>query len=464
MPAEPNPAGDAMYMHMWDGYQPMSVPDGRQFVSEGGYVGAGDYSLGDYSSGDYTASTEYTAPSDYAAPGEYASPGDYTASGDYGTGADGGETGAWKEAAAAWSEEPSGSAAAAPRGPRGANRRRARGRGSGRQQFQPQDGSQGQSGGGGGADAHVTTATVANVQEAAAVVAAAASAAPACYMDDDDNEDIAQLSNRLAWQMRQGGTERLLAITEVRVPGVGRRLAFDARGCRVVQEAMTHQDLGCQAQADIAADLKGHVVEAMRSPHANYVIQRIVEVLTAEPAGFVAEELLISCKGLVRERYGCRIFCRLLEYSPQDTRTIRLIDEVLTDAGELCRHFYGHHVLQTVLEHGLPWQRQAVIQALLQDLPRNVESSNAMYVIEKALQSGSEAEKAGLTDQLTGLAPNLARTRFGHVVVKELLKLGNEISQRVRQRLSEHAEILLVTKHGKRVLAELGVEEATSPF
>merc|ERR1719210_1309332 len=89
---------------------------------------------------------------------------------------------------------------------------------------------------------------------------------------------------------------------------------------------------------------------------------------------------------LVCHEYGCRIFCRLLENAALDRSIAELVDSILPETDWLARQKFGHHVVECVLEHGLPRQRHSVSQALREgSLMRNAWNRSAVFVIEKAL-------------------------------------------------------------------------------
>ena len=65
--------------------------------------------------------------------------------------------------------------------------------------------------------------------------------------------------------------------------------AFDAIGCRIVQRAL---DVGDDAgRTQIAKELRGHVCQAIESPHANCVLQRVIEMMRPSPTRFVLDEI-----------------------------------------------------------------------------------------------------------------------------------------------------------------------------
>lgn len=283
---------------------------------------------------------------------------------------------------------------------------------------------------------------------------------------------------RFEWltaSLEAGGEAKAVALQKLQ--GSVRRMSFDANGCRVVQQALQCADRAMAAI--LTAELHGHVRQAVGSPHANYVIQKVVEVMPTSLAGFVAEELLGSGALVARHRYGCRIVCRLLEHSAMDPGTVALTDEVLGEAADLCRHSFARHVLQSILEHGLPAQREKVSLALRSDLLRNARNRNASYVIERALTYCNPAERRVLASELLGekeqgqspqspksaLRPSfhgnhsgiiaLAQNQFGSYVVRALLRLPGETSRQALAQLQSAAPQLQRTKHGQRLLEEL---------
>eukprot|EP00913_Durusdinium_trenchii_P004487 g4166.t1 len=97
-----------------------------------------------------------------------------------------------------------------------------------------------------------------------------------------------------------------------------------------------------------------------------------------------------------RHRFGCRILCRLLEHCTTEASTQRLISNILEDpaeALELCRHNFGHHVVQLVLERGHPRHKELVLQVLRRDLATNAAHRRASYVVEAALNNCAPKER-----------------------------------------------------------------------
>jgi hypothetical protein len=227
------------------------------------------------------------------------------------------------------------------------------------------------------------------------------------YIGGMSRAGFAEHVSMLTKALDAGGSdaeEALAIISEMSVI-----LALDAAGCRLLQQALDIAD----ALADInllmqlIEGLKGHVREAINSPHGNYVIQKIVEVVPLSQASFVARELLGSGSNIARHRFGCRVLCRILERfgsaakeGQEDEAVAELLQEVITDSIDLSRHNFGHHVLQSLLDHGKRAQREEVIRKLCRDLPRNLKTRNAGFVFEKLLTECSVEERSLVFDRL----------------------------------------------------------------
>lgn len=270
------------------------------------------------------------------------------------------------------------------------------------------------------------------------------------------------LAADLLAKLNAGGDALTQAVATLRQPGVFRRLSFERAGCRAVQLALDVVDR--RTAATLAAGLHGCVAEAVKSPHANYVLQKIIKVLTPQEVPFVVDELSAASLDIARHEYGCRIYCRLLEHAAADEHTAWLIDEVLLETEELVRHTFGHHVVECALEHGLPHQRHQIISTLRKDLMHNAGNRNAAYVVEKALLYGSPEDRQGLASDLVSHSSrdvvSLARNQFGSMVVRALLRQPGPSAQKLQEHLGSATAQLKATKHGRRLLDDHGLGSA----
>lgn len=229
-------------------------------------------------------------------------------------------------------------------------------------------------------------------------------------------------------------------------------LAFDAKGCRVAQEALAVADL--YAMVKLASQLRGHVVEAIESPYANHVVQKVIEVLPPEKASFVVNELIGSGMSVAQHRFGVRIFCRLVEH-PCDM-VEDLMAEVTQDLAQLCCHKYGSYLVQHFIEYDyLNRGRQALV--ILVDNPKYFASSwSGCGLISFALPFLNATQRLFLLERFlddTNALLKLACSSMGQNLVSTLLKLPE--SGNMRSSLHHAGAALQTSRHGRRVLGEL---------
>merc|ERR1711865_863137 len=77
----------------------------------------------------------------------------------------------------------------------------------------------------------------------------------------------------------------------------------------------------------LAEELRGHIRRAIDSPHANFALQKIVDVLPADRISFVIEEIAGAGVETARHRNGCRVLSRIFEHCSADDAGADAINE-----------------------------------------------------------------------------------------------------------------------------------------
>jgi len=246
-------------------------------------------------------------------------------------------------------------------------------------------------------------------------------------------------------------------------------LSREAQGCRQVQKAL-ETARSDEARNAIAAELQGHVWEAMRCPHANHVLQKCIVALRPKASQFIIDELLSTTQGgggisqAARHRYGCRIVERLVEHCPPG-QVSELVEKLVADATALSKHPYGNYVMQHLLEHGPTDQRRRLVASLKENAAAAGSDCYARAVISKALTHGAREDQVALGRALLrepGLLTTMARTRHGHVAAKfVLLHLNGPEQEEARRQLTLDLEVIRASRYGRFVVACL---EATNAY
>lgn len=174
------------------------------------------------------------------------------------------------------------------------------------------------------------------------------------------------------------------------------------------------------------------------SPYGNYVIQKLISKMEVQHSRFIVSELLTFGVQVSGHRFGCRILCRLLETSSEDEKTIELFEEVLSEACKLCRHSYAHYVIESILENGLDFQKQRIMQALQAEPFKIAADRHGSYVIESALKNhpaGRASLLAAFVDNRSDLI-KLTHCQSAYSVLKALLQYSEEGAE-IRKVLNE---------------------------
>jgi len=278
----------------------------------------------------------------------------------------------------------------------------------------------------------------------------------------DTSEDSTELikCTELVEAIEAGGEARTAALGRLRGSMV--QLTFDREGCRLVQAAIQVADRA--VVAELLAELHGHVRAALASPHANYVIQTVITALPTTMSSFIAKELLGVAASTAQHRFGCRIFCRLIEHCGASADVAELLQEVLAEVEDLCSHAFGHYVIESLLEH-LPEHRERIVQALRADLLCHACHRCGCHVVESALLHGSEVDRQGLILDLLGgdTVTSLAQQQYGSVVLKVLLNTPGDASKEAWGRLLQATSLLQGTRYGRHLMQELGISTEVAP-
>jgi len=251
------------------------------------------------------------------------------------------------------------------------------------------------------------------------------------------------------------GEARQTALSEVR--GNVREFSLDPAGCRVVQKALSVA--GRSEATLLVAELHGFVRVAISSPSGNYVIQKVVEVMPVNSVEFISAELADVALDMARHQYGCRVFCRLMEHHQGCAGLSgKLFDEVLSDTAALCCHCYGHHVIESVLEHGTCDQKHRIATALRGNLLGNATDRYATFVLRKALMFCHFAAQQEFVVALIGdvqQLSSLVETQTGFSVVKTVLRLPKECLRQALTLVKGQPVPDATPTRARRVLEEL---------
>jgi hypothetical protein len=230
-------------------------------------------------------------------------------------------------------------------------------------------------------------------------------------------------------------------------------LSCEKHGCWLVQQRF--EDGTVEEKSRLAEQLRGHIWQAVRDPHANYVVQKCIMSTPPSTSQFIVDELCNRSNGAVeaaRHRYGCRIVQRLLELkSPaggQMPWMSTLVDGILTDLVALCSNAYGNYVIQHLIEYGKPDQKQYICETLEQHVGSLAGDNCAHAVMCKALDHCSHADRRRLANALHPYLHCL-KSNVGRRAAQQVYKI---LAPQVEEAFSQPvgAQLHHKLKHGKQ--------------
>jgi pumilio RNA-binding family len=245
------------------------------------------------------------------------------------------------------------------------------------------------------------------------------------------------------------------------VQGIVLPLALHEKGCRLLQLALEKTDNA--TRRDLIAELRGHVREALDSPHANHVLQRVIELVPPSTVQFILDELASSwdMSSVVQHRFGCRLLERIFEHFTACGNTRLTLDFFLANGafGDLaahCFHMFGTHVMQHLMEYGTYEQQLLVCSALRNDLRNAALHEFAVGVLDKALTYLPQTDQQALAQEILqheGLLPRMAMCWRGQPATERVLRVVEDAAMAdVLKQICSNQQALKRSKGGRTLL------------
>lgn len=235
-------------------------------------------------------------------------------------------------------------------------------------------------------------------------------------------------------------------------------LARSAQGSRDIQQVLddtTSDDV----RVDLSSELRSHVWPALKCRHANHVLQKCISIMRRQDFQFIIDELLqtggpVAFGRAARQRYGCRVIQRLLEHcSPEQLEVV--VEELLSDAVELCKDMWGVYVMQHLFEHGAEKQLTRLLEILTEHAAKLGTDEFAPQVLIKALSHAGSEQRRALALELIAqpeLLTEMACQRHGEAALEEALELVDAQAKLAAiTYLMSKMDLLMSTRYGRRL-------------
>jgi hypothetical protein len=207
----------------------------------------------------------------------------------------------------------------------------------------------------------------------------------------------------------------------------------DAKSSKALQDALSmaadngyHHNEWRDA-VNMVWHLAYNVRQACESPHANFVISHIFETMPTWAVIDLAQELQYHAVEVAQGRFGCRCVIRLIRHHAQsgDETVSNVIMQLINAVKDLGRHQFGTHVVQELIESGLPEHRRAIVGAFQRSLLSHCKNRLSYRIVEKAFECCEPVLVSEMLDELLNHRDGLRQltdSEFGVKVVKALLQ------------------------------------------
>jgi hypothetical protein len=179
----------------------------------------------------------------------------------------------------------------------------------------------------------------------------------------------------------------------------------------------------------LVEEMKGHTRQALRSPHANHVLQKCIAVVRAGAAQFIVDELMEPGEIVrtAKHRYGCRVMQRLLEHlsAPQ---LVGIVHQLAADSAKLSTHMYGNYVIRSLMEHCPGEAHHEISLAIIENAGTMMHSRYGRAVVADALDLGDQEDQlsiahALLVDGVWLRRVETAGSRYLPVIARRMMNL-----------------------------------------
>ncbi|KAI7730864.1 hypothetical protein M8C21_013478 [Ambrosia artemisiifolia] len=237
-------------------------------------------------------------------------------------------------------------------------------------------------------------------------------------------------------------------------------LSLQMYGCRVIQKAIEVVDL--DQQTKMVTELDGHVMRCVRDQNGNHVIQKCIECVPENAIHFIISTFYDQVVTLSTHPYGCRVIQRVLEHCHNPKTQSIVMDEILKSINMLAQDQYGNYVVQHVLEHGKPHERNCIIDQLTGQIVQMSQQKFASNVVEKCLTFGTPEQRQTLVTEMLGTTDEneplqvMMKDQFANYVVQKVLETCDDQQlEMILNRIKVHLNALKKYTYGKHIVARV---------
>jgi hypothetical protein len=179
-----------------------------------------------------------------------------------------------------------------------------------------------------------------------------------------------------------------------------------------------------------------NLVELICDQAANFVIQKLCEVITPSQQTQMLQFFSSDIIGIIDHPISCRVLQRFIETTSKLNVTA-VFDKVKERLIPMCLSQNGNHIVQRFIE-SLPEKIQEIIALLRPHLVELAIDNCGCRVVQRRFEKYDVATLEPLVTEVLRSAPRLATNQYGNYVVQNILEA----------RHAEHVSMLVKTFQG----------------
>lgn len=195
-------------------------------------------------------------------------------------------------------------------------------------------------------------------------------------------------------------------------------MARDRVECRELQNQLE----GCSSEERnlIFNSLYSHLSDLVCDSSANYVIQKLCEVINSEQQKLLLKFFLKNYQNIIKQPNGCRVLQKFIETTSKDN-VEELFIALRSDLVELSFSLNGNHIVQRFIEC-LPNRGEEIVQILKPQVSQLVVDNCGCRVIQKLFGKMKIEQLRPIATEILQYAKDLAKNQYGNYVVQNILE------------------------------------------
>lgn len=169
------------------------------------------------------------------------------------------------------------------------------------------------------------------------------------------------------------------------------------------------------------SSFKGQVLSCIFDLNANHVIQKFLTVISehareaheqgdqdlalslTQSLDVIVDEVINDCEELCKHAYGCRVVQRLVEHGLDPIQS-RVLDNVIACHESLIDDKFGNYVIGRLIACGRKEDREAIVKTMSGNVLKFSKNKQASNVVEAMLQHGDVAQRKKILQEMLNVS------------------------------------------------------------